>query len=244
MVNGLYTASRGMTNIMAKQDINSQNLANTNTSGFKLARMSNTTEVTVSRNDQGQLTQREFQNVTDCVTSFSQGPMVRTGNDFDLALNGKGFFTIETPYGPRYTRNGGFTLNAFGELVTLSGKRLLDNAGAPVSMKGEKSQFMEDGTIFVDGKKSAVLDIVDFEDTKKLRYGEDGLFYNSDMEGNPPRAPEEIGVRQGFLEGSNVDPISTMVSLMVEFRNYEADQKALKAIDDTIGKAVNEVGRV
>ncbi len=244
MVNGLYTASRGMSNILAKQDINSQNLANANTSGFKLARLTNTAEVILGRNDEGKLTQREFQSVSESVTSFSQGPMIRTGNNFDLALNGKGFFTVEAEDGTRFTRNGGFTMNATGELVTLSGRRVLDQDGVPVSMKGDNAQFMDDGSIYVDGKKTATLGVVDFPDPKKLRYGEDGLFQNTDPIGNAPKTPEIVGIRQGFLEGSNVDSISTMVSLMGEFRNYEADSKALKAIDETLGKAVNEVGKV
>jgi flagellar basal-body rod protein FlgF len=244
MVNGLYTASRGMTNILAKQDINTQNLANTNTSGFKLARLANTTEVTIGRNEDGLLTQREYQSISESVTSFTQGPMVRTANNFDLALSGKGFFTIQGEDGPRYTRNGSFTVNSMGELVTLSGKKVLDDQGVAVNMKGDDAQFMEDGGIFVDGKRTAGLAIVDFDNTKLLRYGEDGLFNNSDPVANPAHLPEEIGVRQGFLEGSNVDPISSMVNMMAEFRNYEADQKALKAIDETLAKAVNEVGKV
>ncbi len=244
MVNGLYTASRGMSNILAKQDINSQNLANTNTNGFKLARLVNRSEVIVGRNDEGLLTQRENQSISEAVTSFTQGPMVRTGNSFDLALGGTGFLSVEAQDGTRFTRNGALTLNSFGELVTLSGNRILDNTGMPVNMKGEKTQFMEDGSIFVDGKKTCTLGIVDFTDTKALRYGADGLYANSEPKKNAPFTPTALSVRQGFLEGSNVDPISTMVAMMGEFRNYEADQKALKAIDETLSKAVNDVGRV
>jgi flagellar basal-body rod protein FlgG len=135
-------------------------------------------------------------------------------------------------------------MNSYGELVTLSGNRILDDLGMPVNMKGEKTQFMEDGSVFVDGKKTCTLGIVEFADTKALRYGADGLYGNNEPKINAPFKPPAISVRQGFLEGSNVDPISTMVSMMGEFRNYEADQRALKAIDETLGKAVNEVGRV
>jgi flagellar basal-body rod protein FlgF len=244
MVNGLYTASRAMSNILSKQDINAQNLANTNTNGFKLARLVNTAEVTVGRNEDGQLKQKEYQSLSEVRTSFVQGPMVSTGNKFDLALSSSGFFTVEGNDGTRYTRNGGFSLNSLGDLVTLSGKRVLDSDGAPINIKGDTVQFMEDGGIFVDGKKTGNLGIVDFADTKQLEYGQDGLFGNRDPEGNAQRPPAAVNVREGFLEGSNVDPISTMVTMMSEFRNYEADQKALKAIDDTLAKAVNEVGRV
>ena len=250
MVNGLYTASKGMSNILARQDIHAHNLANANTTGFKLSRMVNRVEIAVGRNDKNQLHQDEKQEIADVYVSFRQGPMVRTGNRFDLALETKGFFTIEGENGNVYTRNGSFALNASGELVTLAGKRVLDENNAPISMKaeinlkGDQIQVMQDGGIFLDGNKIAMLGLADFPDMHKMRTAGDGLFSNSDPDGNPLRKPESIDVRQGFLEGSNVSPIETMASMLMEFRNYEADQKALHAINDTLGKAVNEVGRV
>jgi flagellar basal-body rod protein FlgF len=86
--------------------------------------------------------------------------------------------------------------------------------------------------------------VVEFPDPQQLLYGTEGLFHNPDSEGNPQAVPSAVTVKQGFLEGSNVDTVSTMVSLIAEFRNYEADQRAVRAIDETLGKAVNEVGRV
>lgn len=245
MVTGLYTSSRAMTNILAKQDIHSQNIANGSTSGFKMARLVNTSEVVNGRNDDNELRQREYQSVSEITVSYAQGPMVRTANDFDLALTAPGFFTVESEDGPRYTRNGGLSLNSLGELVTLSGKRILDDGGAPIILKeGGSVQFMEDGQVFVDGKKNSRLGIVDFANVKQLRYGVDGCFTNEDPTGNPPLPPETIGVKTGFLEGSNADPVNIMVTMIADFRNYEAAQKAMRAVDDTIGKAVNEVGRV
>jgi flagellar basal-body rod protein FlgF len=244
MVNGLYTASKGMINILEKQDINSQNLANANTTGFKMARLINKAEVTVGRDDEGHLRQQENQSLSGLYTSFEQGPMVKTGNNLDIALTAPGFFTVESEEGPRYTRGGSLSMNASGDLVTLNGKRVLDDTGAPISLQGENVQIMDDGVIHVDGKRNCRLGVVDFSDRTKLMYGKEGLFRNADAEGNPPRAPDTIAVKQGFLEGSNVNPIHTMVTLIAEFRNYEADQRALRAIDETLGKAVMEVGRV
>lgn len=244
MVNGLYTASRAMTHILSKQDVHAQNMANTNTNGFKMARLVNTAEVTVGRNDDGELRQKENQQLSEVFTSFEQGPMVRTDNKFDLALSGAGFFAIEGEDGTRYTRNGGLSLNSFSELVTLSGKRVLDDGGGPIVMKGDDVRFSEDGGVYVDGNKICTLGVVDFANTKKLQYGADGLFHNTDPENNPPIAPKSIGVGSGFLEGSNANPISTMVGMIADFRSYEADQKVMKAMDDTLGQAVNQVGKV
>jgi flagellar basal-body rod protein FlgF len=244
VVNGLYTASRGMSNILAKQDINAQNLANSNTTGFKLSRVVNRSEVSVGRNDENQLVQSEKQEVSDVYTSFEQGPMVRTGNSMDLALSSSGFFMVEGDEGTGYTRGGSLAMNSYGEIVNVNGRRMLDENGAPILVHGDNVQFLDDGSIFVDGNKAGKLGVVDFPDTHKLKYGADGMFVNTDPDHNAPKPAELVGVKQGFLEGSNVDTISTMVTMLAEFRNYEADQKALKAVDDTLGKAVNEVGRV
>lgn len=245
MVNGLYTASRAMSNILAKQDVHAQNIANASTNGYKMARLVNTAGVAIGRNDEGELRQKEFQQVSEITTSFAQGPMVNTGNEFDLALTAPGFFTVETENGTAYTRNGGFSLNSYGELVTLSGKRVLDDGGSPIVIKeGGSVRFLEDGTVYVDGARAAKLGIVDFADLKQLRYGKDGCFSNPDPEGNPPAAPSTVGVRSGFLEGSNTDPINTMVNMIADYRNYEAAQRAVHAVDETLGKAVNDVGRV
>jgi flagellar basal-body rod protein FlgG len=245
MVTGLYTSSRAMTNILAKQDIHAQNIANASTNGFKMARLVNTSEVVNGRNDDNELRQREFQSVAEITVSYAQGPMVRTGNEFDLALTSSGFLSVEGENGPRYTRNGGLSLNSLGELVTLTGTRVLDDSGAPIVLKENGSvQFMDDGQIFVDGKRNCKLGIVDFANVKQLRYGVDGCFTNEDPTGNPPLPPESVGVKTGFLEGSNADPVNIMVNMIADFRNYEAAQKAMKAVDETIGKAVNEVGRV
>jgi flagellar basal-body rod protein FlgF len=244
MVNGLYTASRAMTHIVSKQDINAQNMANTNTNGFKMARLVNTAEVSIGRNDDGELKQKENQELSEVYTSFQQGPMVRTGNNFDLALANPGFFTVEDDNGTRYTRNGGFSLNASSELVTLAGKRVLDDGGQPIVVKGDDVRFMEDGGVYVDGSKQCTLGLADFADTKKLKYGADGLFTNIDPDNNPPMPPKTVGIRDGFLEGSNTDPVAAMVNMIADFRSYESDQKAMKAIDDTLGQAVNQVGKV
>jgi flagellar basal-body rod protein FlgG len=123
--------------------------------------------------------------------------------------------------------------------------RVLDENGGPIQLRGEGSvHLMEDGGIFRDGKRVTRLGVVEFPDNGKLLSGANGLFENSDESSNAPVPAGMVGVRQGFLEGSNVDPLHTMVSMIAEFRNYEADQRAIQAIDSTLGKAVNEVGRV
>lgn len=245
MVNGLYTASQSMTNILSKQDAHAQNLANATSTGFKLSRVVNQTQVAIGRNDLNQLHQDENQKISGRYVSFAQGPMIKTGNDLDFALSGAGFFMVQGENGVKYTRNGSFSLNSEGELVTLSGRHVLDGDGSPIQLRGEGSvQIMEDGGLFREGRLSARVAVVEFKDNNQLIPGAEGLFTNADPEGNPPATPALVGVKQGFVEGSNVDPISTMVNMIAEYRNYEADQRAIQAIDSTLGKAVNDVGRV
>lgn len=245
MVNGLYTASRSMMNILSKQDAHAQNLANATTTGFKLTRIVNRVEIGIGRNDQNQLHQDENQTIANRYTSFAQGPMIKTGNDLDFALTNPGFYAIEGDEGTRYTRNGSFSMNGYGELVTLTGKRVLDENGSPILLRGEGAvQIMEDGGLFRDGKPVARVSVVEFKDNTKLMPGADGLFVNTDPEGNEAVAAKEVGLKQGYLEGSNVDPLQVMVNMTADFRNYESNQRIVQAIDTTLGKAVNEVGRV
>lgn len=245
MVNGLYTASRGMINILAKQDAHAQNLANATTTGFKLTRIVNRVEIGIGRNDQNQLHQDEHQVIANKYTSFAQGPLVKTGNDLDFALTNPGFYAIEGEEGTRYTRSGSFSMNGYGELVTLTGRRVLDENGSPILLRGEGAvQIMEDGGLFREGKPVARVSVVEFKDNTKLMPGADGLYVNTDPEGNEATAAKEVGLKQGYLEGSNVDPLQVMVNMTGDFRNYESNQRIMQAIDTTLGKAVNEVGRV
>ena len=196
MVNGLYTASRSMINILAKQEVHSQNLANASSTGFKLSRLVNSTEVKVGRNDQNQLHQDEDQKIAGRYTAFTQGPLLKTGNDLDFALTNPGFFVIEGEEGTRYTRNGGFSLNPNGELVTLTGMRVLDENGSPIQLRGEGAvQLMEDGGVFRDGKRVTRLGVVEFPDNGKLLSGANGLFENREEGANPPAPAAHVGVR-------------------------------------------------
>ncbi len=244
MVNGLYTASLGMTNIIKKQDVVANNLANANTTGFKTAMALSHAEVENARNDLRQLHHDEHQRMDEVATSFMQGPLVQTGNNMDLALSGNGFFTIETPAGERYTRNGGFALNTSDELVTLNGFRVLDDGGSPIQAAGKNIHFSEDGGVLVDGERVAKLGVVEFSNRASLQAQGDSLFANGDPAFNYPMPSAQAGLKQGFLEGSNVDVVSSMVQMIAYHRNYEADSKMVRAIDDTLAKAVNEVGKV
>jgi flagellar basal-body rod protein FlgG len=182
--------------------------------------------------------------MTENYIDYSQGPLVGTENDFDLAIEGDGFFTVETENGVRYTRNGSFTRNGMGELVTLQGNRVLDTSGATIDLTDYTDfQVGPSGAVYGNGEKVADLAIVDFED-KRAALGREGgnLFYN--RTGAETVEPERFAIKQGFVETSNVSVVDAMVDMIRFQRNYEMNQKSIQSEDQTLDKAVNSVGVV
>ncbi len=175
-------------------------------------------------------------------TDFSQGTLQPTGNQLDFALQGKGFFTIETPAGTRYTRDGSFKINSESALVTSEGYPVVGTEG-PIVIDGSVVASNDSGEILVDGELVNKFQIAAFENNRDLRKTGGGFF--TFAEGLEPVETEFAGtVAQAQLEGANVDPVREMVEMMTLFRGYESSQRMVRAYDESIGKAVNEVGRV
>lgn len=175
-------------------------------------------------------------------TNFKQGQLMRTENPLDFALRGKGFFKVETDEGTRYTRDGSFKLNPNDELVTSEGHKVQGLYGDIILDGGEVS-LTSSGEIMLDGEIVDALDIVNIKNIRDLRKTETGLYKIED--GIEVEEEEFNGeVLQGQLEKSNVDSIKEMIEMMTLYRGYESSQKMIKAYDETIGKAVNEVGKI
>jgi flagellar basal-body rod protein FlgG len=175
-------------------------------------------------------------------TNFEQGQLHSTGNSFDLALRGKGFFSIETPEGERYTRGGDFTKDSEGYLVTEEGYKVLGEAGY-IKVDGSNITVNEKGEVYSDSQLVDRLKLVDFNDYEVLRKEGNGLLRIE--EGTEAELAEAAGlVQQGFLESSNVNSVKEMVEMMTMMRSYEANQKMIKIHDELIGKAVNEIARL
>lgn len=181
--------------------------------------------------------------VNEVTTDFSQGALNPTGNDFDIALQGKGFFSIETPEGTRYTRDGQFTKNAEGFLVTKEGYKVLGENG-PIKVDGKSVAISEKGEVIVDKNKIDTLKVVDFKDYSLLQKQGDGLIKPSIDETPEMFVQPTATVQQGFIEGSNVNSVREMVEMMTVLRSYEASQRMIKAHDDLLGKSVNEIAKV
>ncbi len=244
MVNGLYTARNGMMLLQEMMDNTAHNLSNANTTGFKKSLMASIAQVDINRNDELKLHQDEDHQMSENYIDYSQGSMVLTDNPFDLALENSGFFEIETENGIRYTRNGSFTRNGMGELVTLQGNRVLSEEGFHINLD-EATEFTvsASGRIYADGKDVGKISIVDFPN-KRTELGREGYNLYYSKTGAEPERNINITVKQGFLESSNVSVVDSMVEMIRFQRNYEANQKSVQSEDDTLSKAVNDIGRV
>ena len=175
-------------------------------------------------------------------TNFEQGQLQPTENSFDLALRGKGFFCIETPEGERYTRNGEFTKDAEGYLVSKEGYKVLGEDGY-IKIDGSNMMVDEKGEVYKDEQLVDKLKLVDFDDYKILRKEGDGLIRIEEGIEEGPVATAVL-VQQGFIEGSNVNSVKEMVEMLTMMRTYEANQKMIRIQDELLDKAVNNIARI
>ncbi len=211
-------------------DVIANNLANANTNGFK--------------RDFGHILQEETRVEAGTKVDFSTGDLVSTGNELDAAINGQGFFAIQTPNGVRYTRNGSFSLNAGGELVTQDGMPVLNSSGSPINAGHGKVAIQDGGSVTVDGNETAKLKIVNFKEPQKLQ--KEGL--SRMIWTGAPDAVQDVPdprLKSGALERSNVNAIDEMVHLMSAYREFEAVQKTLRTLmSDMNSKLVQELGKL
>lgn len=243
MIRGIYTNAGAMHSLQLKQEVTANNLANSTTTGFKkdgVFRKHLVDHATILRQNSTDF--KNLQDVDEVGTDFSQGSLIPTGNQFDVALDGRGFFTVETPNGFAYTRNGNFNIDQNGFVSTLSGYRVMGTTG-PVQIAGNEVIFGEDGSINVDGAIAGFLRIADFQDLGELNKLGDGLF--DAAQGAEQQADlTQVTVRAGFLEESNVEVVQSMVEIIQISRDFDSNQKSITMQDQTVDKAVNEIGRL
>ena len=182
-------------------------------------------------------------------TNFTQGKLEETGNPLDLAIDGQGFFVVDTPDGIVYTRDGNFSLNDRGELVTKDGYNLLGLNGPIVLNTGDEDfeitnfSVTEDGQVMVNGEFVDEIDIVNIRNVYDLRKYKHG--YYRIEEGMEEEFDEFQGsILQGYQEGSNIHSVQEMVDMIATLRLYESNQKIVQTYDEILQKAVNEIGRV
>lgn len=183
---------------------------------------------------------------------YSEGPIKETGNPLDLALSDRGFFAVEYTNkagetSTKYTRDGNFTMNSQGYLLTQDGDYVLDEDGQRIQMDPALSiGINRNGGIIQDGALVATIGIVDFEDYNYLeRFGEN---FFQPVEGATELERGETGVDTqvlaGYLEMSNISVVTEMVNMITLQRQYESNQKVITTYDDTLEQAVNQNGKI
>ncbi len=266
---GIYTALSGALAQTTKIDTIANNIANVNTTGFKkdqqtfseyLTAMEKPPEVIqvprvpaniesfydINGGDKG------FVDAAGTYTNFEQGSLKPTGGKLDVAIDGPGFFEINTPQGVRLTRAGNFTIDQDGQLVTKDGHAVLlegDNAAGAdqrtARFSGKAPVYISDGGEVFDGEKNlGKLSLVNITNPDSLqKVGNNNYGFKSNM------AAEIVAVKvpnlkQGFLETSNVNIVNEMTDMIMAQRVFEGTQKAIHAYDQMADKLINVVGSV
>ncbi|PIE70199.1 MAG: flagellar hook-basal body protein [Deltaproteobacteria bacterium] len=170
-----------------------------------------------------------------------QGDVCKTENPLDLAIEGPGFFRVQTDQGVRLTRNGNFRLDTAGQLVTQTGDPVLGDAG-PILINGDMVTIAADGRVAVDGQAVGTLSLVDVPEPQRMKTAGDAYFiYEGDPAEMTPAGAATI--RQGTLERPNFSVVGEMTRMIEVHRMYETIQKMIQSFDEIDSKVINDVGR-
>jgi len=224
MQRGLYIAASGMLAEQVRQDQLANDLANASTPGYKADRSSQHAfgDLLLSNTATGQVVGRLGfgSQIAETQTDLTQAPLRQTGEPLDFAVQGEGFFAVRTPDGVRYTRNGAFTEGPRGTLVDALGNEVLGQGGAAVQIR--------DGAV-----DPAQLGVFNVNNARKIGESQ----FNGQAAG-----PATGAAVAGALEGSGTDPAHAMVEMIASMRSFEAGQKAIQTIDETLQRASTQVG--
>jgi flagellar basal-body rod protein FlgF len=245
MNSGMYSAVSGNVAAMLRMDVITNNLANINTAGYKKDRMIFDSMLNDANNPtltDGSMTEMPVLTGVTIETDFSAGSLKQTGNPLDLSLDGDGFFVVNTPQGKAFTRQGNFHMDAGGRLVTADGYELQGNGG-PLTIKGGNISIDAQGGVFVDGVQAGTIGITDFPKPYQLQKIGSSLFVPSGPE-TVEQPATNTRIMQGSIEGSNVQPIQEMVTLIANTRFYEQCVKTIQSYDQMAAKAANDLGKV
>lgn len=257
MVRGLYTAYTGMRNEQRRLDIISNNLANSATIGYKEENVTNqafkdviATKIRDGSNayvDEPIGTMNLGVKIGETYMDWSQGSLRETGNTYDIAIEGDGFFKIRVTdkngdSSIMYTRCSTFKCTADGYIVDADGNHL-QGSGGDIQIPTEATEvaIKEDGSIFADGVLVDTITLADFEDYNYLELYGDNKFRAVD---GAVEKESDAQLEQGYTEQSNVNVVSEMVSMITITRAYEAGQKVIQTEDSLLGHAVSEIGKL
>ena len=196
--------------------------------------------------------------VDEISIDFSKGSLVKTDSKFDMALDGTGFFVVQTPFGERLTRDGSFTINANMELVNLEGYRVMGEKG-PIKLDGKGFRVDDLGMVYMGEKEDQLVDrlktvfVQDLKTVKKVGHN----LYMVPIQHPQPQALVEADpltgtlymmqdskVRQGVIERSNVNAVTMLRNMIDVMRTYEANSKVIQTEDALMGRSINDIPRI
>lgn len=255
MIRSLYTAVSGLITLENKQSTITNNMTNANTTGFKsdTLSMKSFDEVLIQNRDKisgGQNVNNPIGKLSlgaeiDSInTKFTQGILKPTNKPTDLAVDGRGFFAVKSGNNTVFTRDGNFRVSNDGYLKTNAGDPVLgvNNSNGtmePIFVGTDNFVVDDNNRVIVNGKSTHALALADFNDYSTLKKVGDN-YYSAPN----PVYNAKVWTKQGYLEQSNVNISNEMVEMMTTMRNFETNQKMIQSIDETLGKAANEIGAV
>jgi flagellar basal-body rod protein FlgF len=244
MNSGYYAACTGLMARTEALETIANNLANVSTTGFRASHNIFSSLLDTTGNSPLSVLNQDANDygvLSGTQLDTSQGALVKTGNDLDLAIEGPGYFVAQTAAGPVYTRGGNFRVSPVGQLITTAGDPVLGDNNRPITIIGASVSISADGTISSNGAISGRLKLVEFPPTVEIKTTGDS-YYNAPAGAAVPAQKSKI--RQGMLESSNVNPITSVVELITAQREVETMRHVLTLINGELDKtAAQELPR-
>ncbi len=232
MIDGIELASTGLDAYANVQEVIARNLANANTVGFKKNIISFKTIMSETEGTETSILE------TNYGIDHSHGKLTYTGNTLNIAIDGDGFFTLESANGTRYTRNGLFQLSNTGEIITDTGSKLMGQGGPLYIPRGAGEILIDNqGIVKVDGKEIGRLTITNFNDLDKLVPTGNSTFI-APLDAIDDSGEAKYKVAQGYLESSNVSVVEEMVDMITNMRSYEASNNVIKTFSDLMERLI------
>ena len=244
MDNALYVGLSRQMVLRREMDIIANNIANIDTNGFKVESLIQKTDPAAPAMTMGGPRPVKFVAADGVARDFGQGVLVKTGAPLDMAIEGQGLFQVQGPDGPRFTRDGRFTTNPAGQLVTQGGLAVLDEGGGEITIDTEKGEIAigSDGSMSQGNERVGKVGMFRFANAGALEKTGDNLYRNTSN--LAAEKAEDARLRQGHLESSNVKPVLEITRMVEVSRAYEQTAKMMDAEADLSRRAVDRLGRV
>jgi len=249
MIPGLYSAASGLASLEARQDVIANNIANAATAGFK---RQNPIVIGFDEVFSQKLVSPTLFDLEDApggglkplqtYTDLAQGVTAVNGNPLNVALNGPGYFSVTTPNGERFTRDGSFKTSANGMLVTASGHLVSGEGGGPIDVSGGKAEITKTGDVTVNGLPIGRVEIIEFAEPRGLQREGSNLFFATDDVLESARPAENTDLIAGAVELSNVKMPVEMAQMLLGLRAYAANQQVIDTMSQSMSRLIDQVG--